>query len=82
MIEVMGAPAGAAVVAGVDLRQPDGNVRLRIPATPMSSVPRSRMWAIPLADLPPGPYELMISVQDTASNRRVAMQEGFEVVAN
>ncbi|HET9316489.1 MAG TPA: VWA domain-containing protein, partial [Vicinamibacteria bacterium] len=82
MIEVMGAPAGASVVAGVDLRQPNGNVRLRIPATPVTSVPRSRMWAIPLNDLPPGPYQLMISVQDVASNRSVAMQEGFEVVAN
>jgi VWFA-related protein len=82
MIEVMGAPASASVVAGVDLRQLDGNVRLRIPATPIASVPRSRMWAIPLVDLPPGPYELMISVQDVASNRTVAMQEGFEVVSN
>jgi hypothetical protein len=82
MIEVMGAAPSASVVAGVDLRQPDGNVRLRIPATPMSSMPRSRMWAIPLADLPPGPYELMISVQDVAGSHRVAMQEGFEVVAN
>jgi hypothetical protein len=82
MIEVLGAPASASVVAGVDLRQPDGNVRLRIPATPMASMPRSRMWAIPLADLPPGLYELMISVQDTGSNRTVAMQEGFEVVTN
>ena len=42
----------------------------------------SLVWAIPLVDLPPGPYELMISVQDVASNRTVAMQEGFEVVSN
>jgi hypothetical protein len=82
LIEVLGASGRDTVTAGMDLRQPQGPVLLHIPASALTSAQLSRLWAIPLRDLVPGPYELMISVQEGGSSREVRLREGFEVVAN
>ena len=72
---------GAAVQAGVELRGADGQVVLQIPDSPISAVPPSRQWSIPLAGLPAGSYELVISVQAAGRTERLRAREPFEVLA-
>ena len=80
VVQVMGAP-GAAVQAGVELRNASGETLLQIPASPIVAVPPSRQWSIPLSSLPAGSYELVISVQASGKKERLESRERFEVLA-
>jgi VWFA-related protein len=79
-VEVGGASADAPVLAGLDLLEPTGKLRLRVPASPLTAGQRSRLWAVPLADLEPGPYELLLSVHDTGTQQGLQRREPFEVL--
>jgi VWFA-related protein len=79
VVQVMGAP-GAAVKAGVVLRDASGQTLLRIPDSPIAAVPPSRQWSIPLGSLPAGRYELEISVQADGKPERLEAREPFEVL--
>jgi VWFA-related protein len=80
LVEVVGT-SGKPVQAGVEVKSADGKTVFQIPDSPIASHPPSRHWAIPLADLETGAYELVISVKDEAKAQGLESRERFEVVA-
>jgi hypothetical protein len=80
-VEVSGASPGAPVLAGVDVRDRGGRLRASVPASALSTRHLSRLWALPLAGLEPGPYELVVSVRDTGTRQGLERREAFEVLA-
>ena len=79
LVEVLG--GSGKPVAGVELRSADGKVLLQIPDAPITAVPPSRHWSIPLTELEAGAYELVISVKDAAKGGGLQERQPFEVVA-
>ena len=79
LVEVAGT-SGQPVQAGIEVRSADGRTVFQVPASAISSVPPSRHWAIPLADLEAGTYEVLISVRDEAKGQGIQLRELFEVI--
>lgn len=79
-VEVGGASPGFPVLAGLDLLDAAGRVRLRVSPSPLAAGQRSRLWSLPLAGLEPGPYEALLNVQDTRTRQGLQRREPFEVV--
>jgi len=79
LVEVAGT-SGQPVQAGIEVRSADGRTVFQVPASAISSVPPSRHWAIPLADLEAGTYEVVISVRDEAKGQGIQSRERFEVI--
>ncbi len=87
--EVYGAalsPGGALpqVAAGYEIRRADGGVVSRVEPTPIrpSSLGKlSRLVAAPLWRVAPGPYQLVLYVEDQLAKRTIQVLEPFEVEA-
>lgn len=87
--DVYGAAKGAAtrmpqVTAGYAIVRADGRTVLQGEPTairPTSLGFLSRLWAIGLAGMEPGGYELVITVADEVAGRRAELREAFTVVA-
>jgi VWFA-related protein len=72
------------VVAGYEIRRPDGGVVSRAEPTPIraSSLGKlSRLIAAPLSHVPPGQYELVLRLRDELTRREFEVREPFEVAA-
>jgi hypothetical protein len=72
------------VVAGYEIRRPDGGVVSRAEPTPIraSSLGKlSRLVAAPLSHVPPGQYELVLRLRDELTRRELEVREPFEVAA-
>lgn len=72
------------VVAGYEIRRPDGAVVSRVEPTPMrptSLGKLSRLIAAPLARMAPGRYELVLHLRDELARRELEVREPFEVKA-
>jgi VWFA-related protein len=70
------------VSGGYTLRTPDGRVVSQGPPSPIvptSLGALSRMMALPLAELAPGPYELVLTVQDQEAGASRELVEPFTV---
>lgn len=80
LVEVLGA-SGRPVQAGVEVRSADGKTVVQIPDSVIATLPPSRHWKIPLADLEAGRYEIVISVTDETRGQGLKSREAFEVVA-
>lgn len=48
--------------------------------TPISAVPPSQRWSIPLAGLEAGAYQLVISVKDDGKGATLTRREPFEIL--
>jgi VWFA-related protein len=79
LVEVLG--SSSRVQAGMDVRSESGRILLRVPPSSLSGPHLSREWAVPLQDLPPGPYDLWISVTDSERGQGLQARERFEVIA-
>ena len=85
--EVYGAalsPGGAMpqVAAGYEIRRADGGVVSRVEPTPIrpSSIGKvSRLVVAPLWRVTPGPYQLVLFVEDQLAGRTIKVLEPFEV---
>ena len=85
--EVYGAalsPGGAMpqVAAGYEIRRADGGVVSRVEPTPIrpSSIGKvSRLLVAPLWRVTPGPYQLVLFVEDQLAGRTIEVLEPFEV---
>jgi hypothetical protein len=81
-VEALGASAQGPVLAGIQLQGGGGQVLQAVRPSPLPGDHPRRLWSLPLADLPPGAYELVISLRDAGSGQGLQLREPFEVVAN
>ena len=85
LFEVFGVGGAASAVAGsYRLRKADGPIVREGPKSviaPSADGRIVRLVGFPLEGLPPGGYELVISVDETTSGRTLERSEGFQLVA-
>ena len=81
LVEVLGSSIVGPVSAGLQLLGADGRVWRDLRPAPLVSARRSRMWTLPLSELPPGSYSLSISVQDEGARQGLQQREPFEIVS-
>jgi VWFA-related protein len=74
-------PGVARVSGSYMLRRPDGRVLTLVPPTAIATDGHRvvRRLAIPLDDLEPGPYELVVTVEDHLARRTLSARESFHV---
>jgi VWFA-related protein len=71
------------VAQGYEVRRADGRLLTSVPESviePTSLGHLSRLFGFPLTDATPGPYELVITVEDRLSGKKKVLREEFEVV--
>ena len=72
------------MAAGYEIRRADGGVVSRVEPTPIrpSSLGKlSRLVVAPLWRVTPGPYQLVLFVEDQLAKRTIEVREPFEVEA-